>query len=79
LTQLSSAQDETRYASEAARVAQLQYEHGLITLVDVQQRQQNALSAQVDLYNARVAYVNALVKLRVALGLETPEQAVADL
>ncbi|HET9095081.1 MAG TPA: TolC family protein, partial [Candidatus Baltobacteraceae bacterium] len=47
LTQLSSAQDETRYASEAARVAQLQYEHGLITLVDVQQRQQNALSAQV--------------------------------
>lgn len=79
LTQLSSAQDETRYATEAARVAQLQYEHGLITLVDVQQRQQNALSAQVDLYNARVAYVNALVKLRVALGLETPEQAVADL
>lgn len=79
LAQLSSAQDETRYASEAARVAQLQYEHGLITLVDVQQRQQNALSAQVDRYNARVAYVNALVKLRVALGLETPEQAVADL
>jgi outer membrane protein TolC len=51
----------------------------VITLVDVQQRQQAALSAQVDLYNARVAYVAAVVKLRVALGLETPEQAVADL
>lgn len=79
LTQLASARDETRYASEASRVAQLQYAHGLISLVDVQQRQQNALSAQVDLYNARVAYVNAVVKLRVALGLATPEQAVADL
>jgi outer membrane protein TolC len=79
LAQLTSAQDETRYASEAARIAKLQYAHGLITLIDVQQRQQAALSAQVDLYNARVAYVNAIVKLRVALGLETPEQAVADL
>lgn len=79
LSQLASAQDETRYATEAARVAQLQYEHGLITLPDVQLRQENALSAQVDLYNARVAYVNAIVKLRVALGLTTPEQAVANL
>ncbi len=79
LAQLRSAQDETRYASEAARVAKLQYAHGLITLIDVQQRQQAALSAQVDLYNARVAYVNAVVKLRVALGLQSPEQAVADL
>lgn len=79
LAQLASATDETKYASEAARIAQLQYSHGLITLVDVQQRQQAALSAQVDLYNARVAYVNAIVKLRVALGVETPEQVVADI
>lgn len=79
LTQLASAQQETRYASEAARIAQLQYAHGVIGLVDVQQRQQNALSAGVDLYNARVAYVNAIVKLRVALGVATPEQTVADL
>lgn len=78
LVQLASAQDETRYATEAARIAQLQYAHGLITLVDVQQRQQAALSAQVDLYNARVAYVNAIVKLRVALGVFSPVQAVAD-
>lgn len=79
LAQLASAQEETRYASEAARIAQLQYAHGVIGLVDVQQRQQNALSAQVDLYNARVAYVNAIVGLRVALGVDTPEQTVADL
>jgi len=79
LAQLASARDETTYASEAARIAQLQYAHGLITLIDVQQRQQAALSAQVDLYNARVAYVNAIVKLRVALGVQTPEQVVADI
>lgn len=79
LSQLASAQDETRYASEAARIARLQYAHGISTLVDVQQRQQNALSAEVDLYNARVAYVTSIVKLRVALGLDTPEQAVADM
>ena len=79
LAQLASAREEARYATEAARIAQLQYEHGVIGLVDVQQRQQNALSAQVDLYNARVAYVNAIVTLRVALGAETPEQTVADL
>lgn len=79
LAQLSSAEDENRYAQEAARVAQLQYEHGLITLVDVQQRQQNSLSAAADLYNAQAAYVNAIIKLRVALGIYAPQAAVADL
>lgn len=79
LAQLASANQETQYASEAARIAQLQYAHGVIGLVDVQQREQNSLSAQVDLYNARVAYVNAIVKLRVAMGVRTPQQAVADL
>ncbi len=77
--QLSSAQDETSYATEAARIARLQYENGLKTLLDVQQAQQSALSAQADLFNARVAYVNAIVKLRSALGIYTPEQDVADL
>lgn len=77
--QLASASDETRYASEAARIAQLQYRHGIITLPDVQQRQQAALSAEIDLYNARVAYAAAVVKLRTALGIYTPQQDVADL
>ncbi|HEV3155339.1 MAG TPA: TolC family protein [Candidatus Baltobacteraceae bacterium] len=79
LAQLASAQEESRFAQEAARVAQLQYEHGIITLVDVQQRQQSALSAQTDLYNARVGYVDAVVKLRVATGLFDSRSAVADL
>lgn len=79
LAQLRSAQDETRFALEASRVARLQYEHGLISLTDVLQRQQTSLSAQTDLFNARVAYVDALVRLRVALGTYTPERAVADL
>lgn len=79
LAQLASAQEETRYATEAARIAELQYAHGVVGLITVQQDQQTALSAQVDLYNARVAYVNAIVNLRVALGVVTPQQAVADL
>lgn len=79
LAQITSAQDENRYALEAARVAQLQYEHGLITLPDVQQRQQSALSAQTDLYTARAAYADAIVKLRIALGIYDPHSAVADI
>ena len=79
LTQLASAQEESRYASEAARIAKLQYEHGIKTLTDVLAAQQSSLSAQSDEFTARVNYVDAIVKLRVALGLETPEQAVADL
>lgn len=79
LAQLSSAQDETRYATEASRVAKLQYQNGIITLIDVQQRQQSALAAQIDLYNARVAYATAIVKLRAAVGIYTPQQDVAEL
>ncbi len=79
LAQLASAQDETRYAVEAARIAKLQYEHGIKTLIDVLAAQQASLSAQTDLFNARVAYVDAIVKLRVALGIYDAPSAVADL
>jgi outer membrane protein len=79
LAQVSSAQDETRYAVEAARIARLQYEHGIKTLIDVLAAQQASLSAQTDLFNARVAYVDAIVKLRVALGIYDAHSAVADL
>jgi outer membrane protein len=79
LAQVSSAQDETRYAVEAARIARLQYEHGLKTLIDVLAAQQASLSAQTDLFDARVAYVDAMVKLRVALGIYDAHSAVADL
>jgi outer membrane protein len=79
LSQLASAQEETRYAVEAGRIAKLQYEHGIKTLIDVLAAQQASLSAQTDLFNARVAYVDAIVKLRVALGIYDPHAAVADL
>lgn len=79
LTQLASAREESRYASEAARIAKLQYEHGIKTLTDVLAAQQSSLSAQSDEFSARVAYVDAVVKLRVALGIYTPQAAVADL
>lgn len=79
VAQLASAQDETRYALEAARVAKLQYEHGLKTLTDVLAAQQASLSAQTDAFNARVAYADAIVKLRVALGIYDARSAVADL
>ncbi|MFN2448503.1 MAG: TolC family protein [Candidatus Baltobacteraceae bacterium] len=79
LAQLQSAQQESRYAGEAARIARLQYEHGLKSLIDVLAAQQASLSAQTDAYNARVAYVEALVRLRVALGIYDAPAAVADL
>jgi outer membrane protein TolC len=77
--QIVSAQDEARYAIDAARIARLQYENGIKTLIDVQQAQQAALSAQTDLFNARVAYATAVVDLRIALGISTPVEDVADL
>jgi outer membrane protein TolC len=79
LAQIASAQQETRFATEAARIARLQYEHGLKSITDVFAAQQTSLSAQNDLYNARVSYVDAIVKLRVALGMFDPHAAVADL
>lgn len=79
LAQMTSAQDETTYAVEAARIARLQYEHGIKTLIDVLAAQQASLSAQADLFNARVTYVDAIVRLRVALGIYDAHAAVADL
>jgi outer membrane protein TolC len=54
-------------AIESARIAQLQYKNGLISFTDVTQTQQTALSTQFDLVSARVTYVTALIRLRVAL------------
>ncbi|MDQ2865054.1 MAG: TolC family protein [Candidatus Eremiobacteraeota bacterium] len=79
LAQLSFARDEARLGAESARVAQLQYQHGIIALSDVLQTQQQAVTAQTDFVNARVAYVDAIVKLRVSLGTYDARSAVADL
>lgn len=79
LAQLKYAQDESRLGVEAARIAQLQYQNGIIALSDVSQAEQTSVAAQSDLINARVAYVEAVVNLRVALGTFDPQSIVADL
>lgn len=66
-------------ASESARIAQLQYKNGLISLTDATQAQNAAISAQTDLFNARIAYINAIIKLRSALGTYDPAGLVSDL
>jgi outer membrane protein TolC len=77
-SQLAYAQDESRLGVEAARIAQLQYQNGIIALSDVAQAEQTSVAAQSDLINARVNYVNAIVNLRVALGTYDADNAVAD-
>jgi outer membrane protein TolC len=61
---------------ESARIAQLQYRNGLISIADVNSAQQQALSSETDLANARATYLIALVKLRVSLGIYDPVAAV---
>ncbi len=65
--------------TEAARIAQLQYTHGLISLTDTKAAQQTSLQTQADLSSAQIAYINAVVRLRLALGTFDPAAAVADL
>ena len=79
LAQLAFAREETDLGNESARIAALQYQHGLIALTDVLQTQEQAITAQVDFVNARVAYVDSIVKLRVSLGTYDALGAVADL
>jgi outer membrane protein TolC len=79
LAQETYAQQETRLGTEAARIAQLQYANGIISYTDVSNAQQTSVQAQNDLVLARVSYVEAVVRLRVALGIFDPQAAVADL
>lgn len=62
-------------ARETARIAQLQYKSGLISFTDVTQTEQTALVAENELLAARVNYVTALVRLRVALAPPNPAAA----
>jgi outer membrane protein len=77
--QVAFASVEATAGTEAARIAQLQYKAGVKTIYDVLQAQQNAQSAQNDYVNARVNYVDAVVKLRVSLGTYDARSAVLDL
>jgi outer membrane protein TolC len=78
-TQLGLAQQESALGLQSARIAQLQYKIGVIALADVFQAQQTSIQAQDDLINARVNYVEAVVKLRVSIGTYDAHTAVADL
>ncbi|MBV8433240.1 MAG: TolC family protein [Candidatus Eremiobacteraeota bacterium] len=79
LSQLAWAKLEAGYGTESARIAQLQYKAGVKTIYDVLQAQQAAAQALDDYVNARVTYVDAVVKLRVSLGTFDARSAVADL
>ncbi len=65
--------------AEAARIAQLQYRNGLISLTDTKAAQATSLQTQADLFNAQIVYINGVVKLRSALGTYDPLAIVADL
>lgn len=78
-SQLSWARQEAGYGTESARIAQLQYKAGVKTVYDVLQAQQAAAQALDDYVNARINYVDAVVKLRVSLGTYNARTAVMDL
>jgi outer membrane protein len=75
---LATAKEASALGSESARIAQLQYRNGLISLTDATQAERDNLSAQNDLVNARVTYIGAIVHLRVAVGTADP-LAIVDL
>ena len=69
---LVTQREAQRLGAESARIAQLQYRNGLISLTDATAAEQSALSAANDLVAARVAYLNALARLRAAVGVADP-------
>ncbi len=75
---LATAKEASALGAESARIAQLQYKNGLISLTDATQAERDNLSAQNDLVNARVTYIDSIVHLRVSLGTSDPV-AVVDL
>jgi outer membrane protein, multidrug efflux system len=69
---LTTQREAQRLGAESARIAQLQYRNGLISLTDATAAEQSALSAANDLVAARVNYLNALVRLRASVGIAGP-------
>jgi outer membrane protein len=74
---LVTAREADRLGAESARIEQLRYRNGLSSITDVTSAQQSALQAAQDLVTARVNYLDALVGLRVAVGIVDPI-SVAD-
>ena len=75
---LTTSRQAERLGTESARIAQLQYRNGLISLTDATAAEQSALQAANDLVVAQVNYLNALVRLRASVGTADPV-AVVDL
>ncbi|HEY4441113.1 MAG TPA: TolC family protein [Candidatus Elarobacter sp.] len=75
---LATSREAARLGTESARIAQLQYRNGLISLTDATAAEQSALSAANDLVVAQVGYLNALVRLRTSVGIADPV-AIVDL
>lgn len=75
---VTTQREAERLGAESARIAQLQYRNGLISLTDATAAEQTALSAANDLVVARVNYLDALVRLRTSVGVADPV-AVVDL
>jgi len=73
---LATSSEADLLGAESGRIAQLQYRNGLISLTDATAAEQSALSAANDLVTARVAYLNALVRLRAAVGVADPVTVV---
>ena len=69
---VGTSREAQRLGAESARIAQLQYRNGLISLTDATAAEQSALSAANDLVAARVSYLNALVRLRASVGVADP-------
>jgi outer membrane protein len=74
---LATQREAQRLGAESARIAQLQYRNGLISLTDATAAEQSALSAANDLVAARVSYLDALARLRASVGVADP-LAVAE-
>jgi outer membrane protein TolC len=75
---LITSREAERLGTESARIAQLQYRNGLISLTDATAAEQSALSAANDLIVAQVNYLNALVHLHTSVGVADPV-AIVDL
>jgi outer membrane protein TolC len=73
---LATSREADRLGAESARIAQLQYRNGLISLTDATAAEQSALSAANDLVVARVNYLTALVHLRASVGVADPVAVV---
>jgi outer membrane protein TolC len=69
---VATAREADRLGAESARIEQLRYRNGLSSITDVTSAEQSALQAAQDLITARVNYLDALVALRVAIGVVDP-------